>query len=78
MNEQKIKNIKSILCKSSQIGVEKERFFSTSQDSTRVGGVSIYLPQYLDSCLNVIYTKKDSWRIEWEILFWSHNIGRGL
>ena len=59
MNEQKIRKIKSILCKSSQIGVEKERFFSTSQDNTRVGGVSIFLPQYLDSCLDVIYTKKD-------------------
>ena len=59
MDEQNIRKIKSILCKSSQIGVEKERFFSTSQDNTRVGGVSIFLPQYLDSCLDVIYTKKD-------------------
>ena len=59
MNEQKIRKIKSILCKSSQIGVEKERFYSTSQDNTRVGGVSIFLPQYLDNCLDVIYTKKD-------------------
>ena len=43
MNEQKTRKIKSILCKSSQIGVEKERFYSTSQDNTRVGGVSIWL-----------------------------------
>ena len=54
------KKIRSILCKSSQIGVEKERFFTTLQDSNKVGGVSIYLPQYLDSCLSVIYTKTDS------------------
>ena len=58
MNDQKTRKIKNILCKSSQIGVEKERFFSTSQDSSKVGGVSIFLPQYLDSCLSVIYTKK--------------------
>ena len=63
MNDQKIRKIKYILCKLSQIGVEKERFFSTSQDSSKVGGVSIFLPQYLDSCLNVIYTKKDSHEI---------------
>ena len=63
MNDQKIKKIKSILCKSSQVGVEKERFFSTSQDSNKVGGVSIFLPQYLDSCLSVIYTKKDTHEI---------------
>ena len=25
-----------------------------------MGGVSIFLPQYLDSCLSVIYTKADS------------------
>ena len=49
MNDQKIRKIKNILCKSSQIGVEKERFFSTSQDNNKVGGVSIFLPQYLDS-----------------------------
>ena len=60
MNDLKIRKIKNILCKSSQIGVEKERFFSTSQDSSKVGGVAIYLPQYLDSCLSVIYTKNDA------------------
>ena len=63
MNDQKIRKIKNILCKSSQIGVEKERFFSTEQDSSKVGGVSIFLPQYLDSCLNVVYSKKDSHEI---------------
>ena len=60
INDLKLKKIKNILCKSSQIGIEKERFFSTLQDSSKVGGVSIYLPQYLDSCLSVIYTKTDS------------------
>ena len=60
MNEQKIKKIKSILCKSNQIGIEKERFFSTSQEDMKVGGVCIFLPQFLDNCLEVIYTKKDS------------------
>ena len=60
MNEQKIRKIKSILCKSDQIGIEKERFFSTSQEDMKVGGVSIFLPQFLDNCLEVIYTKKDS------------------
>ena len=58
MNEQKIRKIKSILCKSDQIGIEKERFFSTSQEDMKVGGVSIFLPQFLDNCLGVIYTKK--------------------
>ena len=57
INNLKFEKIRSILCKSSQIGVKKERFFTTLQDSSKVGGVSIYLPQYLDSCLSVIYTK---------------------
>ena len=43
MNEQKIRKIKSILCKSDRIGIEKERFFSTSQEDMKVGGVSIFL-----------------------------------
>ena len=60
MNEQKIEKIKSILCKSDQIGIVKDRFFSTSQEDMKVGGVSIFLPQFLDNCLEVIYTKKDS------------------
>ena len=60
MNEQKIRKIKSILCKSDRIGIEKERFFSTSQEDMKVGGVSIFLPQILDNCLEVVYTKKDS------------------
>ena len=60
MNDLKLEKIRNILCKSSQIGVEKERFFTTLQDSSKVGGVSIFLPQYLDSCLSVIYTKTDS------------------
>ena len=60
MNEQKIRKIKSILCKSDQIGIEKERFYSTLQEDNKVGGVCIFLPQFLDNCLEVIYTKKDS------------------
>ena len=60
MNEQKIEKIKSILCKYDQIGTVKDRFFSTSQEDMKVGGVSIYLPQFLDNCLEVIYTKKDN------------------
>ena len=59
MNEQKIEKIKGILCKSDQIGSVKDRFFSTSQEDMKVGGVSIFLPQFLDNCLEVIYTKKD-------------------
>lgn len=59
INNLKFEKIRSILCKSNQIGVEKERFFTTLQDSSKMGGVSIYLPQYLDSCLSVIYTKAD-------------------
>ena len=59
MNEQKIRKIKSILCKSDRIGIEKERFFSTTQEDMKVGGVSIFLPQILDNCLEVVYTKKD-------------------
>ena len=60
MNEQKIRKIKNILCKSDQIGIEKERFYSTLQEDNKVGGVCIFLPQFLDNCLEVIYTKKDS------------------
>ena len=41
MNEQKIEKIKSILCKSDQIGTVKDRFFSTSQEDIKVGRVSI-------------------------------------
>ena len=59
INNLKFEKIRSLLCKSNQIGVEKERFFTTLQSSSKVGGVSIYLPQYLDSCLSVIYTKVD-------------------
>ena len=59
INNLKLEKIRSILCKSNQIGVEKERFFTTLQSSSKVGGVSIYLQQYLDSCLSVIYTKAD-------------------
>ena len=59
MNELKLKKIKSILCKSNQIGVEKERFFTTLQTSSKVGGASIFLPQLFDNCLSVIYTKAD-------------------
>ena len=55
----KFEKIRSHLCKSDQIGVEKDRFFTTLQSSNKVGGVSIFLPQYLDNCLSVIYTKAD-------------------
>ena len=54
MNEQKIEKIKSLLCKSDQIGTVKDRFFSTSQEDMKVGGVSIYLPQFLDK----LYTQR--------------------
>ena len=59
MNDLKFEKIKSILCKSNQIGVEKERFFTTLQTNSKVGGASIYLPQHLDNCLSVIYMKAD-------------------
>ena len=59
MNEEKIEKIKSLLCKSDKIGTVKDRFFSTSQEDMKTGGVSISLPQFLDNCLEVIYTKKD-------------------
>ena len=42
MNEEKIEKIKSLLCKSDKIGTVKDRFFSTSQEDMKTGGVSIY------------------------------------
>ena len=59
ISEKKFSFLYDKLSLTNQIGIKRQRLFSTQAENTKTGGAAIYLPQCYDDILKTIYVSKD-------------------